>query len=147
MKKISFLSSFLLLLLIIWGCGGAQIVNFNLTCDNDCNGNNAIVVRIYQLKNSDKFTHASFESLVRNPESTLADDLIPDSKFEITLVPTQTFKLKDYKIRDGAKYIGIIGDFHSPATDEWLQVIPVNSDINAVKILVHKNYLSVEKDN
>lgn len=152
MKKESVLSKIFALIiyflfLIIWGCGGAQTVNFNLTCDNDCNGSNAIVIRIYQLKNSDKFIHASFESLLRNPESTLADDLIPDSKFEITLVPTQTFRLKDYKIQDDAKYIGIIGDFHSPATDDWLKVIPVNSDIDAVKILVHKNYLSVEKNN
>ncbi len=117
------------------GCGGGiQTVKVNLDCDNDCNGNNAIVVRIYQLKNSDKFSHASFESILRNPDATLADDIIPDSKFEITLVPGQTFQLKDYALKQGAKYIGVVGDFHSPAQDGWLQIIPVNSDIDAVKI-------------
>ncbi len=127
------------------GCGGGvQSIKVNLKCDGDCNGNNAIVIRMYQLKNSDKFSHASFESLLRNPEATISDDLIPDSKFEITLVPDQSFQIKDYTLKDGAKYIGVVGDFHSPAKDGWLQVIPVNSDINSLKILVHQNYLSVE---
>ena len=129
--------------ILLFGCGsGVQSLKVNLKCDGDCNGNNAIVIRIYQLKNADKFSHASFESLLRNPEATLSDDLIPDSKFEITLVPDQTFQIKDYTIKDGAKYIGVVGDFHSPAKDGWLHV---NSDIDGMMILVHQNYLSVEK--
>jgi type VI secretion system VasD/TssJ family lipoprotein len=149
MRKIKYkfyLAAIYFTLNILFGCGGGvQSLKVNLRCDGDCNGNNAIVVRIYQLKNADKFSHASFESLLRNPEATLSDDLIPDSKFEITLVPDQTFQIKDYTIKDGAKYIGVVGDFHSPAKDGWMQVIPVNSDIDGMKILVHQNYLSVEK--
>ncbi|MGA9292880.1 MAG: type VI secretion system lipoprotein TssJ [Ignavibacteriaceae bacterium] len=132
--------------ILVFGCGSSvQSLKVNLKCDGDCNGSNAIVIRIYQLKNSDKFSHASFESLLRNPEATISDDLIPDSKFEITLVPDQTFQLKDYTMKDGAKYIGVVGDFHSPAQDGWRQVIPVNSDIKGMMILIHQNYLSVEK--
>ena len=68
------------------GCGSSiNTAKFDLICDGDCNGNNAIVIRIYQLNNADKFSHASFESLLRNPEATLASDLIPNSKFETTL--------------------------------------------------------------
>ena len=141
-----FLTIFYFLLIIIYGCGGGtQAVKINLKCDGDCNGSNAIVIRIYQLKNADKFSHASFESLLRSPEATLSDDLIPDSKFEITLVPDQSFQLKDYALKGGANYIGVVGDFHSPAKDGWLQVIPINPDINALRILIHQNYLSVEK--
>ena len=136
------------LFIIISGCGGGvQSLKVNLKCDADCNDNNAIVIRMYQLKNADKFSHASFESLLRNPEATISDDLIPDSKFEVTLVPDQIFQIKDYTIKDDAKYIGIVGDFHSPAKDGWLQIIPVNQDINSLRVLVHQNYLSVEKDN
>ncbi len=133
--------------IIIYGCGGGvQSIDVNLKCNGDCNGNNAIVIRIYQLKNADKFSHASFESLLRNPEAALADDLIPDSKFEITLVPNQLFQLKDYAIKNGAKYIGIVGDFYSPAKDGWMRIIPVNPDIEAMKIQVYQNYLSVETE-
>ena len=147
MKKFS-LIIYYSLFIIISGCGGGvQSLKVNLKCDADCNDNNAIVIRMYQLKNADKFSHASFESLLRNPEATISDDLIPDSKFEVTLVPDQIFQIKDYTIKDDAKYIGIVGDFHSPAKDGWLQIIPVNQDINSLRVLVHQNYLSVEKDN
>ena len=140
-----FLIFFLGILNILSGCGGgSQALKVNLKCDGDCNSSNAIVIRIYQLKNADKFSHASFESLLRNPEATLSDDLIPDSKFEITLVPDQAFQIKDYSIKSGANYIGIVGDFHSPAKDGWNQVIAVNQEITSLKILVHQNYLSVE---
>jgi type VI secretion system VasD/TssJ family lipoprotein len=144
MKKILFLPA-VYFIVYLTGCGsGIKTAKINLVCDGDCNGSNAIVVRVYQLNNSDKFSHASFESLLRNPEAALADDLIPNSKFETTLVPGQTFELKDYVIKNGAAYIGVVGDFHSPAKDGWLRVIPVDSDIKPMKILIHNNYLSVE---
>ena len=131
------------LLIIVAGCGsGVQTVKVNLKCDSDSNDNNAVVITIYQLKNADKFNHSSFESLLQNPEETLAGDLIPDSKFEITLVPGQNFQIKDYTLKSDAKYIGVVGDFHSPAKDGWLQVIQIN-DINDLKIMVHHNSLSI----
>ncbi len=134
--------------LILFGCGGGtQTVKVNLKCNDDCNGNNAIVVSIYQLKSADKFRNASFESLLRDPVTTLAGDLLPDSKFQITLVPGQIYQLKKYTVQKDAVYIGVVGDFHSPANDGWLKVIPVTSGINPLNIIVHKNYLTVQKNN
>ena len=136
---------FSLLLLVYSGCGGGtETINVSLHCDSDCNESNAVVVKIYQLKNADKFSHASFESLLRNPDETLGDDLIAGAKFEKLMTPDESFKLSDYEIKKDAAYIGVVGDFHSPAKDGWSEVIPVK-DIDDLSIKIHSNSLSVEK--
>jgi type VI secretion system VasD/TssJ family lipoprotein len=136
---------FLFSLLFINGCGGAQTISIDMNCDKNCNGNNAIVVKIYQLKNADKFRNASFESLISNPEEILGDDLIPNSKYEKTLIPDETFQVSEYEIKPEAAYLGIVGDFYSPAKDSWQQVI-LASDIDNLKIMIHENSLSVIQD-
>ena len=146
MKKNLLLLTVLIFSAILAGCGGgARIVNINFQTDNDSNGSNAIVVDVYQLKSQDKFTHASFESLLRNPQGILTDDLIPNSSKEITMVPGESYEVKNITLSNDAQYIGIIGNFHSPAQNGWRQIIPVNSDFKNLKVLVHQNYLSVQK--
>lgn len=136
---------FLLVLLHAYGCGGGtETIQVNLHCDEDCNENNAVVVKIYQLRNADKFSHASFESLLRNPDETLGDDLIADGKAEKLMTPNDSFTIDEYKINKDAAYIGIVGDFHSPATDGWRQIIPV-ADIGDISVRVHSNSLSVQQ--
>lgn len=145
MKKY-FLLLFPLVLLYISGCGGGnETVNISMRCDTDCNESNAVVIKIYQLKNAEKFSHSSFESLVRNPDETLGDDLIAGSKFEKLMAPDETFDLSKYEINKDAAYIGIVGDFHTPAQDGWFQVLPVK-DINDFSITIHSNSLSVQKE-
>lgn len=135
-----------LILLFTSGCGGGnETVNISMRCDTDCNESNAVVIKIYQLKNAEKFSHASFESLVRNPDETLADDLIAGSKFEKLLTPDEKFDLSKYEINKDAAYLGIVGDFHTPAKDGWSQVIPVK-DIDDFSITIHSNSLSVQKE-
>jgi type VI secretion system VasD/TssJ family lipoprotein len=135
---------FSILLLVFSGCGGAEKISVSFHCDNDCNESNAVVVKIYQLKNADKFTHASFESLLRSPDETLGDDLIAGAKYEKLMTPDESFKLSDYEIKKDAAYIGVVGDFHTPAKDGWFQVIPVK-DIDDLSIKIHSNSLTVEK--
>src|SRR5690606_27152575 len=130
---------------IFSGCGGVQTISLDMVCDDDCNGNNAIVIKIYQLKNADKFRNAGFESLISNTEVVLGDDLIPNSKYEKTLIPDESFEIPEYEIKPEAAYLGIVGDYYSPAKDSWQQVIPA-SDISSVKITVHENSISVVKD-
>lgn len=145
MKKY-FLLILPLVLISVYGCGGGnETVNISMRCDADCNENNAVVIKIYQLKNAEKFSHASFESLVRNPDETLGDDLIAGAKFEKLLTPDETFSLNKYEINKDAAYIGIVGDFHTPSQDGWFQVVPVK-DINDFAITVHSNSLSVQKE-
>ena len=132
---------------LFYGCGGGtQTLEVLLHCDDDCNENNAIVVKIFQLKNSDKFEHSSFESLLKNPDGTLGEDLIPGAKYEKTMIPGEEFQLDNLELKPDASYLGIIGDFNSPAKNDWMQVVPINSDLDNLKILVHKNFLSTIKE-
>jgi type VI secretion system VasD/TssJ family lipoprotein len=143
-KKITF-SLFLTVLLFVCGCGGGtESINVFVHCDQDCNENNAVVVKIYQLKNADKFSHASFESLLRNPDETLGDDLIAAGKSEKLMAPNESFSITDYEIKKDAAYIGIVGDFHSPATDGWRQIIPAK-DIGDITVRIHSNSLTVQE--
>jgi len=147
MKNI-FLLSVLFFTLQFTGCGGGlQTFNLNLHCTENCNNDNAVVIKIYQLKNAEKFRHASFESLMRNPEEFLGDDIIPNSKIEKLLVPDETQDFNEVEIKNDAAFVAIIGDFYSPATDGWKQIIPINSDLRNVKVTVLENSLSVVIDN
>ncbi|MCX6151866.1 MAG: type VI secretion system lipoprotein TssJ [Ignavibacteriales bacterium] len=146
MKKLFLLLPFLVTSFVLSGCGGVQTVKINLKCDDDCNNNNAIVIRIYQLKNADKFRNASFESLIRSPEEILADDLIPNSKFEKTLVPGESVQSKEIEIKKDAAYLGVVGDFFSPAKDGWLQIISLDSGNDKFEIVVHENSLSYKNE-
>lgn len=132
-------------LIFLSGCGGAQTISIDMTCNENCNGKNAIVVKIYQLKNADRFRNASFESLISKAEEILGDDLIPGSKYEKTLIPDESFKIEEYEIKPEAGYLGIVGDFYSPAKDAWLQVVPA-SDIDNLTIMIHENSISVIQD-
>ncbi|HVO72406.1 MAG TPA: type VI secretion system lipoprotein TssJ [Ignavibacteriaceae bacterium] len=128
-------------------CGSSvQTLDILLHCDDDCNENNAVVIKIFQLKNSDKFEHASFESLIRDPDGALGEDLIPGSKYEKTMIPGEDFQLDKVELKTDAAFLGIIGDFNSPAKNGWMDVVPVNSDVDNVKILIHKNFLSAIKE-
>jgi type VI secretion system VasD/TssJ family lipoprotein len=130
------------------GCGGGpQTINLNLHCNENCNNDNAVVIKIYQLKNAEKFRHASFESIMRNPEEFLGDDIIPNSKIEKLLVPNETEDFSDVELKSDAAFLAIIGDFYLPATDGWKQIIPINSDLRNVKVTVLENSLSVVIDN
>ena len=134
------------LISVITGCSnGLQTVDISLKCDENSNENNALVLKIYQLKNSDKFMRASFESLSRNPQETLAGDLIPNSNFEKTMIPNESFTIKDLKITGETLYLGIVGDFYSPLEDGWKEIISVNSDLENIKLTIHQNSLSVKK--
>jgi type VI secretion system VasD/TssJ family lipoprotein len=133
-------------LLFLAGCGGSNSLQLDLQCTEDCNNSNVIVIKVYQLKNPEKFKHSSMESLIRKPEETLAEDLIPNSKFEKIIAPNEKFTVEELEIISGASYLGIIGDFHSPAKDGWQQVIPLNSGTDKVKVIIKDNFLIVETD-
>ena len=141
-----FIILFFSTLILTTGCGSSvETINVDMTCDDNCNESNAIVVKIYQLKNADKFRNASFESLISNPEEVLGDDLIPDSKYEKTLIPGEFFQVNEYEIKPEAVYIGIVGDFHSPAKDSWLQVLQTE-EIDKLNISIHENSISFTKE-
>jgi type VI secretion system VasD/TssJ family lipoprotein len=145
MNKTNFLS--LLILILVYGCGsGTRTVNITVNAEQEANSKNAVVVTIYQLTNADKFRYASFESLMKSPESTLGTDAIPNSKFEQTMVPGEVAQINEFEIKGDAVYLGIVADFHSPSKDGWQQLIPLESDFSELKISVHESSLSVAFD-
>ena len=145
MIKNLFIILILVCLVSLCGCGGGiKTVRIDVVSDDNANNGNAVVVTIYQLVNADKFRYASFESLMKKPEETLGSDIIPNSKYERTLVPGEIFQLKEHEIKSDAAYLGVIADFHSPAKDGWQQIISLDSDFDQLKISIHENSLSFE---
>jgi type VI secretion system VasD/TssJ family lipoprotein len=147
MKNLSLKIYIIFVSISLFGCGpGKETINVNLKCDENTNGGNAVVVTIFQLINSDKFNFSNFNSLTTNPEETLGTDLISNTKFEKTMLPGQSFDLKELEIIKGAAFLGVIADFHSPAKDGSQQLIPLNEEFDQLIIYVHKNSISFKID-
>ncbi len=132
------------LLILLSGCGNPT-TNIMLKSTEDSNEMNAVQMKIVQLRSAEKFKLASRESLLRNPDETLGDDLIPNSKVEKIMIPGETFSLENVELSEETKYIGIFGDFFSPATDGWSQLIDVSEGKDEIKIIIGKNFLSVSE--
>jgi len=144
--KFIFHLSVLVVMIFAAGCGSSSTMSVNMLCDDNCNNNNAVVIKVFQLKSADKFRTASFESLLRSPESVLGDDLIPNGKYEKLMVPNENFSLESLEIKTEAMFLGVVGDFHSPAKDGWQQLISLEDGPGELKIMIHENSLSVITD-
>ena len=131
-------------IIFLSGCG-SPTTNIILKSTDDSNEMNAAQMKIVQLKSAEKFKLASREALLRNPDETLGDDLIPNSKVEKIMIPGETFSLENVELSEETKYIGIFGDFFSPATDGWSQLIDVSEGKDEIKIVIGKNFLSVSE--
>ena len=127
------------------GCG-KRTLNLALRCTSNCNDNNAIVVRIYQLKNDENFRLATRETLLRDARQSLGDDFI--SKKEITLAPNDViaFDKKDTitKFVKETKFIGVVGDFFKPDREYWRQVHNLQ-DGKKFEIVVKENRIEINK--
>jgi len=133
-------------LAFLFGCGsGKEMIQIILECDENANGGNAVVVTLYQLTSADKFRLLNFEALIKTPEISLGSDLVINSKFERTMVPGETLDLNELEIKNGAVFLGVIADFHSPAPEDWKYLIPLNKDIDKLIISVHENSIAVQK--
>ena len=138
------LPCFILMLALLSSCGNPTM-NILLKCTDDSNNNNAVQIRIFQLKSAEKFNLADRESILRSPEETLGDDLIPNTKVEKIMVPGESFNFEDLELTKDSKYLGIIADFHTPAKDGWSQLIDLSNGIDDLKIIVAKNFLTIEE--
>ncbi len=141
MREFTFTFIIFAFILYFTSCGsGIQTINIDLISDANANGGNAVVIKIYKLTNDDKFRYADLNSLWQNAEETLANELIPTIKEE-TIVPNKIFELKEFELSKDAAFIGVVGDFYSPSNDDWKLIIPVDSDIDYLKILILENSL------
>lgn len=76
----------------------------------------ATVVRVYQLKGSNKIADAGFEELLDNDKTLLADDLVETQ--ELTLHPGERVELPVAR-GDGAQYLAVVGLFRQPSGTSW----------------------------
>ena len=76
----------------------------------------ATVVRVYQLKASNKISDAGFEELLDNDKTVLAEDLIGVQ--ELTLHPAERLD-PPVPRADGAQYLAVVGLFRQPAGTSW----------------------------
>ena len=146
MSKLLIFLIIFLPIVFLGGCGGTKTIVVEIVTEKEANNGNAVVVTIYQLINADKFRYASFESLIKNPVETLGADIVPNSKYERTMVPGENFMVEAHEIKNDALFLGIVADFHSPAKDGWKQVIPLESGFSDLKISIHESSLSVAFD-
>lgn len=141
-KKIISLSG---LMIYLSGCG-AETVNVTMKSSDDCNEKNAVVVKIFQMTSDEKIKRATRDALMRDMDAILANDLIPNTKIEKTLIPGSVISFDDIEIKEGAAFVGFIADFHAPATDGWLLIFALDSGGDDIKVLVERNYLALEKE-
>jgi len=138
------ISLFVLSVLFLLGCG-SQSINILMKSTEDSNEMNAVQMKIYQLRSSEKFKLASRESLLRNADETLGEDLIPNSKIEKIMIPGETYNIENLDVTDETKFIGIVGDFFSPAKNSWSQLIDISEGQDDIKVIIGKNFLSVSE--
>jgi len=137
----------ILIIVTVLSCGGGKdTIQITLNCDENANSGNAVVINLYQLTNPDKFRLSSFESLTKTPEATLGADLIANSEIERTMVPGGTIDLNEIELKQEAAFVGVIADFHSPSSDGWQILIPINEDLKRFVISIHENSISVQKE-
>lgn len=78
----------------------------------------AIVIRLYHLKDANAFWMAPYDAFVQTDRerSIFGSNLV--SMQEITLAPGQSYDVTENVSRQ-AKYLGIVALFYSPAANRW----------------------------
>lgn len=148
MKKIILTLLPVFTMLLFSGCGsGKEYIQVSFKSYDNSNGGNAVVVTIYQLANADKFRLSSFESLTKNAVAALGSDLIPNSVYEKTMVPGESFNLDELEIKKEAAFLGVMADFHSPSADGWQSVVDLKDGVDKLIVKVQDNSISVQVDN
>ncbi|MEO6527583.1 MAG: type VI secretion system lipoprotein TssJ [Gemmatimonadaceae bacterium] len=102
---------------------------------------NAVVIRVYQLSDREKFDRTSLVALWRDETGTLGSALI--GKQELTLLPGARETLR-IKVAKGTQFVGVVADFISPEAEQWRRVYPVAAvRDNRITLRVGQRQLSV----
>lgn len=100
---------------------GAQTLN------RDVNGKSlSVVVHVYQLKDAREFSKLTFDALTSGRSDT---ELLGPALLERTdaiVVPGAEFTSAD-KLRDEAKFLGIVAYFRNPDPNHWRQLLDVET--------------------
>jgi type VI secretion system protein VasD len=87
----------------------------------------SVIVRVYQLKNREKFDRALFRELWKNDAKVLEGDMLGFR--EVTIYPeTKTSVELQVDRKKGVQFLGVMALFRKPEEELWRQVLP--SDIS-----------------
>ena len=85
-----------------------------------------VVVRVYQLREKDKFQRATFTELWKKDKELLEGDLL-DRK-ELTMHPdSETVLDLDLDVKHGAAFFGVMALFRKPDVMSWKELVPAET--------------------
>jgi type VI secretion system protein VasD len=87
----------------------------------------SVVVRVYQLRNRERFDRADFRALWRNDEKVLEGDLL--ERREVTVYPETKASIElQVDAKKGVQFLGVMALFRKPEGELWRQVM--SSDVS-----------------
>lgn len=88
----------------------------------------SVIVRVYQLKNRERFERADFRALWKNDEKVLEGDLL--ERQEVTVYPaTKTSVELQVDQKKGVQFLGVMALFRKPEGELWRQI--TSSDVSS----------------
>ncbi|MEC5386385.1 type VI secretion system lipoprotein TssJ [Uliginosibacterium sp. H3] len=108
---------------------------------------NAVVVKLYRLRNNASFLGTSYETLMdpAREKATLGQDLL-DVR-EVMLVPGQKLEFKE-KLPADTAFLAVAALFRAPSTERWRYTFPVDAaNAKGVIVGVHGCALTVSQGN
>ena len=132
---------------LIAGCATTDRVTLTTSPRlNTCEGADPhpVVVRIYYLKNADKFSRADFTALWDDDFGALGDDRI--SVVEKTLNPTQqlTVSLARSDAAKAATAIGVVANFCRAGDGCWRRTVALDDDEVKLRVHLDEGCLSID---
>ncbi len=125
------LSLFLIILMmggITVGCGsGIKDVRVTLLPTYRLNPDESgaplsVVVRVYQLRNRERFDRADFRALWRNDEKVLEGDML--ERREVTVYPETKASIElQVDQKKGVQFLGVMALFRRPEGEQWRRVV------------------------
>lgn len=120
----------LMIILVLTSCSTSKI-KVSLQSDKKLNPDMhqqslPVVVRVYQLKDKQKFEAAAFHALWKEDTKALGADLL--SKEEMVIYPGEK-KLLQLRVNEQAEYIGVVSLFRDYKQGHWKIVQPLSGKI------------------
>jgi type VI secretion system protein VasD len=153
--KLTLVLSMLLISSLTVGCGsGVKDVRVTLLPTDRLNPDElgaplSVIVRVYQLRNKERFERADFRALWKNDEKVLEGDLL--ERKEVTVYPdTKTSVELQVDKKKGVQFLGVMALFRKPEGELWRQV--TSSDVSTwvpfgtptVKLILDQHKLTLK---
>jgi type VI secretion system protein VasD len=153
--KLTLVLTMLLISSITVGCGSSvKDVRVTLLPTDRLNPDElgaplSVIVRVYQLRNKERFERADFRALWKNDEKVLEGDLL--ERKEVTVYPdTKTSVELQVDKKKGVQFLGVMALFRKPEGEMWRQV--TSSDVSTwvpfgtptVKLILDQHKLTLK---